>query len=215
MRKKIIIILIVFLITGCTTNNITNTSEIDRVLDSILGNNTKLINTSLAGYKYYLPNDMRIIDSNDYNDILSYNGYNFYLNVNLVNYYYKDISEVIINNDDYYFKELNYNDKNGYISIKKNRNLYTIKMYYNYATIETCVDHNNLKQAVINSSYILNSMTVNDKLIENKFDTQNIDLNSESFDFYKPKNESNFINYVNQYVEYKEKEDNSIGKESE
>ena len=128
---------------------------------------------------------------------------------------YKVNTDYTINSSIYYSKKLNYNNKEGYIEIDKVDDVYNIKMYYNYAKIETKVSENNIKQTLINISYILNSLQFNDKVIGYKIDSDDDTLKEETFDFYTPRSEGNFIDYISQYDDYKEetKEDNNLGKE--
>ena len=65
--KKIIIVLLIFLVTGCTAVRI-DTSSIDTITNVILSKDNNLFNRIGKGYKYYVPRGVNYIDNNDYND---------------------------------------------------------------------------------------------------------------------------------------------------
>ena len=88
MRKKIIIFILPLLLSGCMmiTNNYTNYLEI---INTVISSKSKLTNTQMIGYKLYLPNDVKHLKKDDYNEILLIKDRNAYLYVDLVSYYYK------------------------------------------------------------------------------------------------------------------------------
>ena len=88
-------------------------------------------------------------------------------------------------------------------------------MYYNYSKIEAYVSEEDLGQNLINICTILNSIKFNDSVIDMYVGSNDITLNEETYDFYKPRKEGNFINYINQYDEYEDVEinENNIGNE--
>ena len=52
--KKIVIVLLIFLVTGCTAVRI-DTSSIDTITNVILSKDNNLFNRIGKGYKYYVP----------------------------------------------------------------------------------------------------------------------------------------------------------------
>lgn len=212
MKKIIILILCLFVLTGCK-NSIDKTNY-DSIFDSFLNEETKLVNNYSSGYKYYLPSGVRVIKSGNYNEKLYYDGYDYYLFVDMVSYYYKIDVEYDENPNIYYSKRLEYKDNEGYVEIEKIDDLYKINVYYNYSSIETYVEEKDIGQTLINICYILNSIKFNDAVTELKVGNNETTLTEETFDFYTPRKEGNFIDYINKYDEYKEVSDeNNIGNE--
>lgn len=212
MKKILILILCLFVLTGCESS--IDVNDYDQILDTFLSKNTSLVNNYSNGYKYYLPNGVRVIESDNYNEKLYSNGYKYYLFIDLVSYYYKTNIDYIPNNNIYYSKDFEYKEKKGYIEITEEKELYKIYVYYNYASIETHVDKKDIGQTLINICYILNSIKFNDAVTNYKIGAEETIMNEEIFDFYTPKKEGNFIEYINKYDEYKEVSDeNNIGNE--
>lgn len=214
MKKILLLLLTLFLVTGCeSANNTVNKIDVDKIFNTFLSKETKLVNTASNGYKYYLPSGVRLIESNNYNDKLFYNGYYYYLFIDTVSYYYNTSPEYNINPSLFYSNILSYNGKTGYAEIEENDGLYRIKIYYNYASIETYVDYGNIKQTITNMCYILNSIKFNDVIVKLTVGDDDTLLSEETFDFYTPRKEGNFIDYINKYDQYKEKKENGLGNE--
>lgn len=212
MRKILVLILCLFVLTGC--NNSIDINNFDSIFETFLGQPTSLVNNYSKGYKYYLPNGVRVISSDNYNDKLYYNGYYYYLFVDVVSYYYGTIVDYSVDNNLYYSKILDYDGKKGYAEIEKVDNMYKVKVYYNYASIETYVDSENLGQSLINICYILNSMKFNEAVTNTAVGVSDVILSEEVFDFYTPRKEGNFIDHINKYDEYeKVVDENNIGNE--
>lgn len=204
MKKVLWLILIISIVlTGCSSSKLSS-RNIDDVIEEVLKNDTSLINTVSTGYKYYLPNGVKVIKKNNYNEKLYCNGRNYYLYVDIASNYYKKEILYTVNDSLYYSKKINYNDKSGYLEIEKQEDLYKIVYYYNYSKIEAYVDYNNLKNTILNMGYILNSMVYNDVTIESIVEDENDKLDTETFDFYTPRKEGNFIDYINEYGNYEE-----------
>ena len=215
MKKILMVLLCLLLMTGCDKKDV-NMNDYDAILNTFLNNKTSLINNYSVGYKYYLPTGVRVLESNNYNEKLYYNGYNYYMFVDIVNYYNKNEIDYNTNDKLYYSKKLDYNDKSGYIEIDKLDNLYKIKLYYNYTKLEAYVSKDDIGQTLINMCYIVNSIKFNDSVIEMYVGSEDAKLSEETYDFYTPRKEGNFINYINQYDEYEsgeEIEENNIGNE--
>ena len=87
MKNKLIIcILISFLfISGCT--KISDTSY-DDILNTISIKNNKQ-NTYNSTFKFYLPNELSVINYDEYNEILISENYKYYLYVDIISYYEK------------------------------------------------------------------------------------------------------------------------------
>lgn len=216
MKKLLIFLFILISLSGCMAVSELKQSDIDNLLNKILDNDTSLVNTSSNGYKYYLPSGVELISSKNYNEKLYSNGDYYYLYVDLASYYYKSNAEFTKNEAIYYSEKLNYNDKEGYIDIEKINDTYKIDFVYNYAKIEAYVTYSNLKQSLINMSYILNSIEFNDSISSLEVGNINEQFENETYDFYTPKVEGNFIEYDSKYGNYEDEtidDSNNIGNE--
>lgn len=214
MKKVLLLLMFILFLTGCTSTSIKN-KDIDEIIDTMLKSDTSLVNNASNGYKYYLPNGVKVIESDNYNEKLYYNGNYYYLYVDVVSYFYKTEVSYEVDDSLYFSKNISYNGKNGYLEIEKIDNVYRVKYVYNYSKIESYVDDENLKQTIINMSYILNSIKFNDSITELIVSDKKDNLKEEIYDFYTPRNKDNFIDYINQYDDYEEEtiDDNNIGKE--
>lgn len=83
--KKILIIICLFLVTGCTNVNKLSYEDIIGNISTRKSNP----NTYRTGYSYYLPRGMRVSDSTLYNETITNAKYNYYLYVDIVSYYKK------------------------------------------------------------------------------------------------------------------------------
>ena len=65
MYKKLLIILCMFFIIGCTNENI-NTLTLEEIVYSSISSDGQLYNTNNKGYKYYLPNEFSVHKDKDF-----------------------------------------------------------------------------------------------------------------------------------------------------
>lgn len=192
MKKTIIIIMLAIVLTGCSVVRI-DTSNIDNTLNVILTKNNKLFNQIGQGYKYYLPGGVSYIDSDDLNDVLYSNGTYYYLYVDAINYYYQTKIDYKENKEAYYSRLITPKDgfnHYGYLEINKNDDLYYLDFVYNYAKIEAVVNERDLKDTVLNASYILSTIKYNHNIVELML------------------NDDYFTNKTGKYNNYGTKEDN-------
>ncbi len=192
MKKTIIIIMLAIVLTGCSVVRI-DTSNIDNTLNVILTKNNKLFNQIGQGYKYYLPGGVSYIDSDDLNDVLYSNGTYYYLYVDAINYYYQTKIDYKENKEAYYSRLITPKDGfkyYGYLEINKNDDLYYLDFVYNYAKIEAVVNERDLKDTVLNASYILSTIKYNHNIVELML------------------NDDYFTNKTGKYNNYGTKEDN-------
>lgn len=209
-RSAILLLLSLFLVTGCSIKQVNN-NDLGNVVDTILGTRNSLYNQVSSGYKFYLPRGVRLLDDTSYNERLESDGNKYYLYVDVVSYYFKKNSKYTENDEAYFSKKLDYNKKQGYLEITKIDNLYFVEMMYNYSKIEVFVPKKDLFQTVVNASYILNSMKFNDKIIKTLFDENKLDYNEEKFELFKPKRkEGNFLDYVKEYDQYEQDIDEDL-----
>ena len=99
-----------------------NIKDIDKMINTILGNKLNLYNQISNGYKYYLPRGVRVIDNKNYNEKLYSKGNTYYLFVDIVSYQYKSDFTYEPNDKVYFSKKLDYNKQKGYIEISKRTN---------------------------------------------------------------------------------------------
>ena len=200
--KKIILILAVIILTGCTS--IDNVSY-DEIISEIVSSKYEIYNENRSGYKYYTPSNISSNDTIDYNEILEDDSYRYYFYVDVVSYYNRVIESYEVDNNAFYSKAINYQDKFGYIEINEvSNNKYLLEIMYNYAKIEVIVDKYDLPKVISNSLIILSSVKYNSEILEtivgeNILTSKEIEFNI----FETKKTESNFLEVEanNIYVE--------------
>ena len=203
MKKKIFLLIISILtLTGCT--NLTNMST-DEVVDVMLKNDSNLSNNVFDGYKYYIPKGLRLLEKDEYNASLKdeYNN-TYYFYIDVISYYNKEEVEYKVNNKAYFSKELDYNDKKGYLEITKieDTDAYFIEYMYNYGKIEAFVKENEIKSAIINMSSVLKSLEFNRTVLESLIGNNVLDYKEDTYDVMKPKGSTAT---KDTYLEYEEK----------
>ena len=203
MKKKIILLIISILtLTGCT--NLTNMST-DEVVDVMLKNDTNLSNNVFDGYKYYIPKGLRLLEKDEYNASFKdeYNN-TYYFYIDVVSFYNKEEAEYKVNNKAYFSKELDYNNKKGYLEITKieDTDRYFIEYMYNYGKIEAFVKENEIKSAIINMSSVLKSLEFNRTVLESLIGNNVLDYKEDTYDVMKPKGSTAT---KDTYLEYEEK----------
>lgn len=203
MKKKIILLIISILtLTGCT--NLTNMST-GEVVDVMLKNDTNLSNNVFDGYKYYIPKGLRLLEKDEYNASLKdeYNN-TYYFYIDIISYYNKEEAEYKVNNKAYFSKELDYNNKKGYLEITKieDTDAYFIEYMYNYGKIEAFVKENEIKSAIINMSSVLKSLEFNRTVLESLIGNNVLDYKEDTYDVMKPKGSTAT---KDTYLEYEEK----------
>ncbi len=202
MKKCLLILLMLFLLSGCTITKVDNYGY-EQIMDKILSLNIKNYNKVGKGYKYYAPHGIVRTDAKEYNDVLKSGDNTYYLYVDVVSYYYKTKISYPKNDKSYFYKKLGSKSKNGYINIEKNDDKLYVQMVYNYAKIETYIKESNLKNAVIDISYILSSINFNDSLLKKMYESGNLDSKEEVYKLFDNKEkEGNFLEYVKEYDKY-------------
>ena len=204
-RKKIIFfVVILLLLTGCT--RITN--NLDEVVDAVMNNNKLPANTVSTGYELYIPTGVLQVTDSSYNQKFKIKNRYIYLYVDTVSYYYKNMLNYKSANDyDYYYKELNINNKTGYVGIKKIDGLYYVESVYNYSKIEFYADEDELPVILANALIIQKSIKFNDNLISTELDSDISDGRELKYELDSPKDsESKFSQYLQEYVPDEEPE---------
>lgn len=199
MKKAILIMLLVLIVSGCSAVRI-DTKSIDNILNVILTKDNKLYNQVGQGYKYYLPGGVTYIDSDDLNDILYCNGSYYYLYIDAINYYYQTDNEYEYKPNAYYSKVINSQDGfkySGYVEVNEKDGLYYLEFVYNYAKIEALVKKDDLNNTILNASYILSTIKYNHNIVKlmleddyftnktGKYNNYNTKDNSEKFKLEK------------------------------
>lgn len=208
MKKLLVLLSILALLTtGCSIKKINNQS-IDKVIDSVMKKDSKLKNVHFEGYSYYVPRGMSFMNKKEYNAILKdeYNN-NYYLYVDVISYYHQVEVEYKENKKAYYSKEIKTKDKFGYVEIKEEKNGYLIEAMYHYAKIESFVKKDSLTDAITNISMILSSMKYNNKVLSSTVGENVLSYKEESYNIFETKeNTSDFLDYIKEYDNYDEEE---------
>jgi len=189
MKKIIISLLLIFLVTGCSIVRI-DTANIDNIINVVLSKDNTLYNTVGKGYKYYKPRSVTYIDTNEYNEKLYSNGNYYYLYVDINSYYYKKEFNYEENKSAYYSRLIDINDKLGYLEINKYNNKFLIEFMYNYAKIEALVEEDEINDVVLNASYILSTIKFNSKVIKIMLNDNYFINKEERYDLFTPKKET-------------------------
>ena len=199
--KKLILIVCLLLLSGCSVVRI-DTTSIDNIVSVVLSKDNSLYNQIGKGYKYYVPNGVNYIDTNEYNDVLYSNGQYYYLYIDIISYYHNVTKDYEINDEAYYSNIININDKVGYLEInKQNNGQYFIEFMYNYAKIEALCDEDDINDIVLNSSYILSTVKFNNNIIRAMLDDEFL-VSEEKYDIFTSKQEtSDFLKLEEEEIE--------------
>ena len=204
MYKKIIIVLCLFLFTGCTRTYYMNSLSYEEILNYATIEENDLHNTNNKGFKYYLPTGFSVTKDDGFNQTLTSHNNIYYLNIDIVSYYYKKGTEETKEIDDYYFYKFNKNGKDGYLRITKNNDKFIVELCYNYAIIEVEVEESEIKYAVSRGITILNSVKYNDTVIEKKLNDKDLESKETAYKIPEPKEKNetkNVLEYINENEE--------------
>ena len=201
MKKYLIIVIALFILTGCT--DISNL-DYDGVVNKTLKEEAHKPNTFLEGYKLYLPGHMSMIGDLKGNDILYSYQDKYYLYVDLISYYNKKQNKYNVEGLSYeYSKDIESNGLNGYVTVRKSKGGYLVEVMYNYAKIEVIT--NNVKTAIANSLLVLKNIEFNYKIIDSMIGSNALVYDSELFELLGPDSkDNNFLDYIKEYGEYNE-----------
>ena len=192
MKKFVVLIVMVLLLTGCT--NILK-EDYNNIISSVVTSKYNVYNQYRSGYKYYMPNSMSSVETRDFNEKITSSKYNYYLYVDVISYYNRTIKEFVVDDKAYYSAPIGYEDKYGYLEINKQDNgKYLVEIMYNYAKIEVMVKQNDLKEAVTNSIIILSNINYNNDILAGIIGDSALEYNDETFNIFQTKKkESNFL----------------------
>lgn len=202
MKKIILLIICLFIFTGCT--NLKN-DNLDNIVSEIQKSKIDIQNEYRTGYKYYLPSNMGSIKSTYINEIIKCQNTKYYMYIDLVSYYNKKKSNYVINQNAYYSKDISYDNKPGFIEINSKNEKYLIEIMYNYAKIEVMVDKDMINETIANALIVLSSIKYNDDIIENLMGENILNYSEETFTIFdKTANESDFLEVIQEYDKYNE-----------
>ena len=201
MYKKIILIIMSFLLIGCTSNNI-NKLTLEEIIDSSLENENSYVNINNKGYKYNLPDEFILYEDNDYVQTLMSKNNFYFLNIDVVSYYYKNNMIQERNLKDYEYYEFGNDDKSGYMRITRNDSKFLVELCYNYAIIEVEVEESELRYAVSRGISILNSIEYNDLVIGNYIEDNDIENRETVYNIPEPENKDdneNVLEFIEEF----------------
>ncbi|MDD3187216.1 MAG: hypothetical protein PHD02_01935 [Bacilli bacterium] len=199
--KRIFIVILLLLVSGCSVVRI-DTSSINNTINVVLSKNNQLFNRIGKGYKYYVPRDVNYIDNNELNDKLYSNGNYYYLYIDVISYYYKKSVDYVENDNSYYSKKIDYNDKEGYVEINQmDSGQFLVEFMYNYAKIEALVNEEDINDVILNASYILSTIKFNDNIIRLMLDNDYLVNQEEKYDIFTS------VATTNKFLEYPSEEE--------
>ncbi|MGM9849656.1 MAG: hypothetical protein ACI31V_02015 [Bacilli bacterium] len=188
-------IICIMFITGCTMVRI-DTGNIDNIVNVVLSKENVLYNHIGKGYKYYIPRGVTYIDTIEFNDKLYSNGNYYYLYIDAISYYYQKEIKHSKSSDSYYYKDININNKGGYIDIQQVEDKYLIDFMYNYAHVQSLVKKEDINEVILNSSYILSTVKFNNNVIRIMLNEDYFKYKEEKFQlFEEEKKNDNFLEY--------------------
>ena len=191
MKKVLLVIALIFLLSGCVNVN-------DLTYDEIVQNfatTSFRTNTYRTGYKYYLPRGMQVEDSKLFNEVLEDGQNTYYLYVDAVSYLNKVKYDYKINSNSIYSSGIKNGDYFGYVEINlKENDKYLVEIMYNYAKIEVIVDENDINGVMLSAISILKSIVYNDSVITNLLEDNVLNYAEEEFDIFN--NNSNDSDYI-------------------
>ena len=184
MKKLIVLLSLVIFVTGCSAVELSAT-DIGTNMKTLLTKKVDIYNVYFDGYKYFVPKGLKFLNKEEYNAIFTdkYNN-KYYLFVDVIGYYHKTDTKYKVKNDIHYSKLLDYNDKNGYIEIKKIDDKFYVQFIFNYAKMEAYVDEDELAGVVTNMCYILRSVKFNDAVLESLIGDNILSYKEEEFTLF-------------------------------
>ncbi len=207
--KKILFLLLIILCTGCSS---LTKKSIEEVIALTTANDLALINTYRAGYKYYLPKGLKMLNHEGSNEFFSMQDIIFYMYVDRVSYFHKTKEDYKEKNDVVYSKSLSRNDIFGYIEIKNASNdKYFIEIMYNYAKIEVIVEKNRMEEVVAYAMSILTSIEYQEDVLKSLMGEDILKSNEVEHNIFESaETESGYLKIVEEYGTYEETKDEIV-----
>lgn len=202
MRKRLVLIFCLLLLSGCKKINEDN-NYIERVYNCL--NDSYMANEVALGYKYYVPRGVRKLKNYDYNQVFLVDNFYLYLYVDVVSFFHKKELQLLNKDNKYYYEEFNYGDKKGYILIDDDGEQYYLSIVYNYSKIEGLIPKKKVNKAITLASIILNSIDYNQMVIERILEGDLGQFSEFTYEVDKPEGaSSNFSQYLEEYVQKEE-----------
>jgi len=201
MKRKILLILFVLLLTGCVRIDYDNI-EYDKLILNVLNNDNRYTNAIAGGYQFYVPKGVRMIENDYNNQVFVGCGTKIYMYVDTTSYYYKNsLNYKSIENNNAFLKRFSSDDNDGFIEVKEEKDKYFIKIIYNYAKVEVYTDEYNINNVITLSTIILNSINYNDNVIKNLLEDNNNVGNDITYNIDKPSDaNSEFSQYLEELI---------------
>jgi len=191
MKKHILLIMMLFLLTGCMK---INDAKIPDIIKEVQTSKLVLANQSRNGYKYYLPTHLNLKETIKTNEIFLSGNYAYYMYIDLVSYHEKVPFTYELSPSSYLSMDISDDRSVGYLEVNVKQNKYLIEIMYNYAKIEVIVDQNYLKEAITNALIILSTIKYNDDIINNLMGNDVLSLGEETLNIFDTnRGESNFL----------------------
>ena len=205
MKRIFLLCILVLLLTGCTS---INNSEISNIISETLSSVVKITNTGRNGYSYYLPRGFNVKNIKNFNEKLEDDLYEYYLYVDVVSYNNKTKFQYTLNNNAYFSNNLENNGKYGYIEINNyTNNQYLIEIMYNYAKIEVVVYEEDIKNVIANAMAIISSITYNDNVIIKYLTNSSFEGNEEGFNIFEIVGRNSYLQITDEETREEEKRD--------
>lgn len=182
MKKVIILLSIVFLLSGCTK---LSDLSYDEIVINGFDHKVNHLNVDRQGYSYSLKPGLLVSNHDELNDVITGAYYNLYLFVDLDGYYHKsDIETKEASN--YYHQTYDIDGKRIELNIDEQLNeKYLIEISYNYAKIEVMVDELNINEALFDAVSVISSIKYNDKIIENLVGQSVLNFSEEKYNIFE------------------------------
>ena len=204
MKKVIFILVLLLLVTGCTTKNIEEEDINDVIVSAIEDSNNDFVE-SYNGFKIRVPQGFAIVGKVENNIRILNDDDVYYLYIDIIGRYYKKDLVYEEKEDLYLSRKINYDGKDGYIEISEYDDKYFIRAEYNNAKIEALVSQKNLNKGVYNIIKILSSVEYNDLIINTMIGENALTYKEEEFNLFESKKEENFfMDYIDEYDEDEE-----------
>jgi hypothetical protein len=185
---------------GCARD--INEMSLEEIIDTSIKEEANLYNTNNKGYRYYLPTEFSIKKDADFVQELTSHSTTYYLNVDIVSYYYKNPIKRDRELDDYKYYSFSSENKDGYLKIRQNNDNFFVELCYNYAIIEVEVEESELRYAVSRGISILNSIEYNELVIGKYIEDNDIENRETVYNIPEPENKEdnkNVLEYIEEF----------------
>ncbi len=192
MKKIIVLVLTLVLLTGCVS---IQDADLDTIINETISTKyTNLYNKVGRGYKYYLPQTLKSKTTDNLNEIIKSKKCDYYLYVDLISYHNKvelDRKEI---NTYYYSKVIEKDGKKGIVNVITNADdKYLVKVEFNYAYVEVITDKDNLNKTVTNAVIIVTSMDYQDDVIDKLLEEGSLSAMEETVNIFDSKDDQNAL----------------------